>query len=186
MGYKTQGPGASGLFSLDDVLNQTGAPMTGAQILAYAQNKGMNLGNRGINSRSMYIPDTVNTQVGEDEVEKSYAEIVAESGVPKYNDPDEIYPGSGDTQGSLGDVDLDGSKKFSADFGTNEEVKKRLEKKEVEEVSFSDSADGDVSVVNESDLSSMIEKYENLLGSKKAFGRDASDMLLGFAGAEGS
>ena len=89
-----------------------------------------------------------------------------------------------DTQGELGDKGtVTGMEKV---YGTNilDERNKKINGS-VEEVSFSDSADGDVSVVNESDLSSMIEKYENLLGSKKAFGRDASDMLLGFAGAEG-
>ena len=176
VGYKTQGPGASGLFSLDDVLNQTGAPMTGAQILAYAQNKGMNLGNRGINLRSMYIPDTVNTQVGEDEVEKSYAEIVAESGVPKYNDPDEIYPGSGDTQGSLGD---------NQRFGTNEEVAKNLALGKIDTSLTNNNSvlENQNKVTDDAELS--LDEIKDALGSKKAFGRDTSDMLLGFAGAEG-
>jgi len=176
VGYKTQAPGASGLFSLNDVLNQTGAPMTGAQILAYAQNKGMNLGNRGINLRSMYIPDTVNTQVGEDEVEKSYAEIVAESGVPKYNDPDEIYPGSGDTQGSLGD---------NQRFGTNEEVAKNLALGKIDTSLTNNNSvlENQNKVTDDAELS--LDEIKDALGSKKAFGRDTSDMLLGFAGAEG-
>jgi len=89
-----------------------------------------------------------------------------------------------DTQGELGDKGtVTGMEEV---YGTNilDERNKKINGS-VEEVSFSNTPDGDISVVNESDLSSMIEKYENLLGSKKAFGRDASDMLLGFAGAEG-
>ena len=183
VGYKTQAPGASGLFSLDDVLNKTGAPMTGAQILAYTQNKGMNLGNKGINLKSMYIPDTVKTQVGEDEVDKSYAEIVTEKGVPTYNDPDEIYPGSGDTQGNIGDKSEDDGREFSSNFGTNEEIKKRLEKKEIELNNSDAKILNSQNTTDDAELS--LDEIKNALGSKKAFGRDASDMLLGFAGAEG-
>ena len=40
-GMLVQPPGASRLFSIQDVLKQTGAPMTGKQIFDYAAEKGM-------------------------------------------------------------------------------------------------------------------------------------------------
>ena len=45
--------------------------------------------------------------------------------------------------------------------------------------------DDDPTDVGEKDLESMISRYEKILGGKKAFGQDVSDMLLGFAGAKG-
>jgi len=45
--------------------------------------------------------------------------------------------------------------------------------------------DDDPTALGESDLASMVSRYEDLLGGKKAKGQDISDMLLRFAGAEG-
>jgi len=45
--------------------------------------------------------------------------------------------------------------------------------------------DGEDTTIGESDLASMVSRYEELLGGKKAKGQDISDMLLRFAGAEG-
>ena len=77
-GMLVQPPGASGLFSIQDILKQTGAPMTGKQILEFAKDKQLNLGRDfKINPFSKYIPENVEVQVGEDTVEKPFGEIVA-------------------------------------------------------------------------------------------------------------
>ena len=65
-GMLVQPPGASRLFSIQDVLKQTGAPMTGKQIFDYAADKGMNLGNVKLNEYSKYIPENVEVAVGTD------------------------------------------------------------------------------------------------------------------------
>ena len=64
-GFVVQPPSASGLFSIQDILKQTGAPMTGKQILEFAKDKQLNLGRDfKINPYSKYIPENVEVQVG--------------------------------------------------------------------------------------------------------------------------
>ena len=121
-GMLVQPPGASRLFSIQDVLKQTGAPMTGQQIFDYAAEKGMNLGNRNLNLKSKYIPETVEVESGEDIIERPFSEILMSEGKQTYQDPNEIYPGSDDTQGSFGD---------EGRFGTTEQVAKNLETKQI-------------------------------------------------------
>jgi len=180
-GMLVQPPSASGLFSIQDILKQTGAPMTGQQIFDYAAEKGMNLGNRNLNLKSKYIPETVEVGVGEDIIEKPFSEIIREKGFQTYQDPNEDYLGKGDTQGEIGDIDLGEGRTFSKDFGTTEDVAKNLEKeineKPVKEVSFSDSADGDVTTVDENDLDSLIDRYYKQLGGDKAARRYGEDVL---------
>jgi hypothetical protein len=181
-GMLVQPPGASRLFNIQDVLKQTGAPMTGQQIFDYAADKGMNLGNRNLNLKSKYIPETVEVGVGEDIIEKPFSEIIREKGFQTYQDPNEEYLGKGDTQGEIGDTDLGEGRTFSEDFGTTEQVKKNLEKKiddttKVEEVSFSADADGDVTTVDENDLDSLIDRYYKQLGGDKAARRYGEDVL---------
>ena len=181
-GMLVQPPSASGLFSIQDILKQTGAPMTGQQIFDYAAEKGMNLGNRNLNLKSKYIPETVEVGVGEDIIEKPFSEIIREKGFQTYQDPNEDYLGKDDTQGEIGDIDLGEGRTFSKDFGTTEDVAKNLEKKiddttKVKEVSFSDSADGDVTTVNENDLDSLIDRYYKQLGGDKAARRYGEDVL---------
>jgi hypothetical protein len=181
-GMLVQPPGASRLFNIQDVLKQTGAPMTGQQIFDYAADKGMNLGNRNFNLKSKYIPETVEVGVGEDIIEKPFSEIIREKGFQTYQDPNEEYLGKGDTQGEIGDTDLGEGRTFSEDFGTTEQVKKNLEKKiddttKVEEVSFSADADGDVTTVDENDLDSLIDRYYKQLGGDKAARRYGEDVL---------
>jgi len=181
-GMLVQPPGASGLFSIQDVLKQTGAPMTGQQIFDYAADKGMNLGNRNLNLKSKYIPENVEVAVGEDIVEKPFSEILRSEGFQTYQDPNEEYLGKGDTQGEIGDTNLGEGRTFSEDFGTTEQVKKNLEKKiddttKVEEVSFSADADGDVTTVDENDLDSLIDRYYKQLGGDKAARRYGEDVL---------
>lgn len=172
-GMLVQPPGASRLFSIQDVLKQTGAPMTGQQIFDYAADKGMNLGNRKLNQYTKYIPETVEVESGEDIIERPFSEILMSEGFQTYKDPNEIYPGSDDTQGEIGDIDLGEGRTFSENFGTTEQVKKNLEKKiddttKVEEVSFSADADGDVTTVDENDLDSLIDRYYKQLGGYRS------------------
>ena len=181
-GMLVQPPGASGLFNIQDVLKQTGAPMTGKQIFDYAAEKGMNLGNRNLNLKSKYIPETVEVESGEDIIERPFSEILMSEGFQTYKDPNEIYPGSDDTQGEIGDIDLGEGRTFSENFGTTEQVKKNLEKKiddttKVEEVSFSADADGDVTTVDENDLDSLIDRYYKQLGGKDARQEYVGDAL---------
>ena len=183
-GMLVQPPGASGLFSIQDVLKQTGAPMTGQQIFDYAADKGMNLGNKKLNEYSLFIPETVEVAVGTDGdiIEKPYSEILRSEGPQVYQDPNEEYLGKGDTQGEIGDINLGEGRTFSEDFGTTEQVAKNLEKKiddttKVKEVSFSDSADGDVTTVDENDLDSLIDRYYKQLGGDKAARRYGEDVL---------
>ena len=181
-GMLVQPPGASRLFSIQDVLKQTGAPMTGQQIFDYAADKGMNLGNRNLNLKSKYIPENVEVAVGEDIVEKPFSEILRSEGFQTYQDPNEEYLGKGDTQGEIGDTNLGEGRTFSEDFGTTEQVKKNLEKKiddtpKVKEVSFSADADGDVTTVDENDLDSLIDRYYKQLGGDKAARRYGEDVL---------
>jgi len=156
--------------------------MTGQQIFDYAAEKGMNLGNRNLNLKSKYIPETVEVGVGEDIIEKPFSEIIREKGFQTYQDPNEDYLGKGDTQGEIGDIDLGEGRTFSKDFGTTEDVAKNLEKKiddttKVEEVSFSADADGDVTTVDENDLDSLIDRYYKQLGGDKAARRYGEDVL---------
>jgi len=183
-GMLVQPPGASGLFSIQDVLKQTGAPMTGKQIFDYAAEKGMNLGNKKLNEYSLFIPETVEVAVGTDGdiIEKPYSEILRSEGPQVYQDPNEEYLGKGDTQGEIGDINLGEGRTFSEDFGTTEQIKKNLEKKiddttKVEEVSFSADADGDVTTVDENDLDSLIDRYYKQLGGDKAARRYGEDVL---------
>ena len=181
-GMLVQPPGASRLFSIQDVLKQTGAPMTGQQIFDYAADKGMNLGNKKLNQYTKYIPETVEVESGEDIIERPFSEILRSEGFQTYQDPNEIYPGSDDTQGEIGDIDLGEGRTFSENFGTTEQVKKNLEKKiddttKVEEVSFSADADGDVTTVDENDLDSLIDRYYKQLGGKDARQEYVGDAL---------
>jgi len=172
-----------GIVTLQDILAKTGAPMTGQQILDFAQSNQMNLGpNFKINPKSKFIPETVEVQVGEDVVEKPFGEVLREEGFQFYDDPNEKYLGSDDPQGATGDKTLDGGRTFTSNFGTNEQVAKNLEKKitdttKTNEVSFSDAVDGDVTTVDENDLDSLIDRYSKLLGGDKARRRDVGDML---------
>ena len=188
-GMLVQPPGASRLFSIQDVLKQTGAPMTGQQIFDYAADKGMNLGNRKLNQYTKYIPETVEVESGEDIIERPFSEILMSEGFQTYKDPNEIYPGSDDTQGTTEVLDtvnvkLDKKGNIVKDelgnpiyTGNQGEIKKILEEKPVQEVSFSADADGDVTTVDENDLDSLIDRYYKQLGGDKAARRYGEDVL---------
>jgi len=182
LGYNTGGrvgySNGGGIITLQDILKQGGAPMKGQQILDFAEKNKLNLGpNFKINPMSTFIPEQITIDEGtENERDISYADFVGKFGIPKYED-EKSFLGGDDTQGSIGDVDLNDGRKFSANFGTNEQVKKKLEKKPVQEVSFSATADGDVTTVDENDLDSLIDRYYKQLGGDKARQEYVGDAL---------
>jgi len=186
-GFVVQPPSASGLFSIQDILKQTGAPMTGKQILEFAKDKQLNLGRDfKINPYSKYIPENVEVQVGEDTVEKPFGEIIREKGFQFYEDPNEKYPGSEDTQGSIGDKSKDGGREFSGNFGTTNEVAEKLKSKEIKNNLLSD--DTILNSQNTANEELTVEEVRDQLGYKKARSRDLGDMFgrgaAAFIGAE--
>ncbi len=186
-GFVVQPPSASGLFSIQDILKQTGAPMTGKQILEYAQDKQLNLGRDfKINPYSKYIPETVEVSTGEDIVEKPFGEIIREKGFQFYKDPKEEYLGKGDDQGSIGDKSEDGGRTFSSDFGTTNEVAEKLKSKEIKNNLLSNNT-----ILNKQNTANeelTLEEIKDTLGYKKAFRRDLGDTFgrgaAAFIGAE--
>ena len=189
-----------GIVTLQDILAKTGAPMTGQQILDFAQANQMNLGpNFKINPKSKFIPEKVDVTVGEDIISKPFSEILREKGFQTYEDPTKILGGD-DPQGSIGDTpikdktptgDKIGGRQFGGDFGTTEEVKKSLEEKP-EDIKITQTGevtdDGGVNtgvtetekedvVVEEqgSGIKEMADKYFELMGGGKAFRRDLED-----------
>ena len=175
-GFVVQPPSASGLFSIQDILKQTGAPMTGKQILEFAKDKQLNLGRDfKINPYSKYIPENVEVQVGEDPVEKPFGEIIREKGFQFYEDPNEEYLGKGDDQGSIGDKSEDGGREFSSNFGTTNEVAEKLKSKEIKNNLLSD--DTILNSQNTANEELTLEEVRNQLGYKKARSRDLGDMF---------
>jgi hypothetical protein len=185
-GMLVQPPGASRLFNIQDVLKQTGAPMTGKQIFDYAAEKGMNLGNVKLNEYSKYIPENVEVAVGEDIVEKPFSEILRSEGFQTYQDPNEEYLGKGDDQGSIGDKSNDGSREFSSNFGTTNEVANKLKSNEVKDNLLSN--DTILNKQNTANEELTLEEIRDTLGYKKAFRRDLGDTFgrgaAAFIGAE--
>jgi len=188
-GFVVQPPSASGLFSIQDILKQTGAPMTGKQILEFAKDKQLNLGRDfKINPYSKYIPENVEVQVGEDTVEKPFGEIIREKGFQFYEDPNEKYPGSEDTQGSIGDKSNDGGRTFSSNFGTTNEVAEKLNNVDSK---IDTSLLSDNKILNDQNTANeelTLEEVRDSLGYKKARSRDLGDMFgrgaASFIGAE--
>ena len=186
-GFVVQPPSASGLFSIQDILKQTGAPMTGKQILEFAKDKQLNLGRDfKINPYSKYIPETVEVSTGEDIVEKPFGEIIREKGFQFYKDPKEEYLGKGDDQGSIGDKSEDGGRTFSSDFGTTNEVAEKLKSKEIKNNLLSNNT-----ILNNQNTANeelTLEEIKDTLGYKKAFRRDLGDTFgrgaAAFIGAE--
>lgn len=167
-----------GVVTLQDILKQTGAPMTGSQIMQYAQDKNLNLGpDFKINPYSKFIPETVEVSTGEDVVEKPFSEILRTEGFQTYEDPKESYLGSSDTQGTIGDVTADGGRTFSSDFGTTEQVEEKLKTPSVITGEGIDIEKDDDTTVGQTDLQDMISRYEALLGGDKAKQRDVGDIL---------
>jgi len=194
LGYNAGGRvgyNVGGVVTLQDILKQTGAPMTGSQILQYAQDKNLNLGpNFKINPYSKFIPETVEVSTGEDVVEKPFSEILRTEGFQTYEDP-KGYLGSSDTQGTTSDtlgtvsVKLDEKGKIVKDelgnpiyTGNQGQIKKILEEKTPTVITGEgvDLGDDDTTV-GQTDLQDMIDRYEALLGGDKAKQRDVGDIL---------
>ena len=81
-----------GIVTLQDILKQGGAPMTGQQILDFAKSKDLtmapNVGDQfKINPLSTFIPKEVTVGEGtENERDISYSDFVNQFGIPKYED----------------------------------------------------------------------------------------------------
>ena len=195
LGYNAGGRvgyNVGGVITLQDILKQTGAPMTGSQILQYAQDKNLNLGpDFKINPYSKFIPETVEVSTGEDVVEKPFSEILRTEGFQTYEDP-KGYLGSSDTQGTTSDtlgtvsVKLDEKGKIVKDelgnpiyTGNQGQIKKILEEKTPTVITGEgvDLGDDDDTTVGQTDLQDMIDRYEALLGGDKAKQRDVGDIL---------
>jgi len=177
LGYNAGGRvgyNVGGVITLQDILKQTGAPMTGSQILQYAQDKNLNLGpNFKINPYSKFIPETVEVSTGEDVVEKPFSEILRTEGFQTYEDP-KGYLGAEDTQGSIGDKTTDGGRTFSSDFGTTEQVAERVK---TPAVSTGDGPKIKTETEKEEPVEYTIEDYIKMLGGDKARRRDLGDMF---------
>lgn len=179
-----------GVVTLQDILKQTGAPMTGSQIMQYAQDKNLNLGpDFKINPYSKFIPETVEVSTGEDVVEKPFSEILRTEGFQTYEDP-KGYLGSSDTQGTTSDtldtvsVKLDEKGKIVKDelgnpiyTGNQGQIKKILEEKTPTVVTGEEVDTDNDTTVGQTDLQDMISRYEELLGGGKARQRDVGDIL---------
>jgi hypothetical protein len=185
-GMLVQPPGASRLFSIEDVLKQTGAPMTGQQIFDYAADKGMNLGNIKLNQYTKYIPETVEVKSGEDIIERPFSEILREKGFQTYEDPTQILGGD-DTQGTTEVLDtvnvkLDEKGNVVKDelgnpiyTGNQGEIKKILETKQIKNNLLS--TDSILNSQNTANEELTLEEIRDTLGYKKARSRDMGDML---------
>ena len=177
LGYNARGRvgyNVGGVITLQDILKQTGAPMTGSQILQYAQDKNLNLGpNFKINKYSKFIPETVEVSTGEDVVEKPFSEILRTEGFQTYEDP-KGYLGAEDTQGSIGDKTTDGGRTFSSNFGTTEQVEERLKPPPA---STGDGPKIKTETEKEEPVEYTIEDYIKMLGGDKARRRDLGDMF---------
>src|SRR5210317_1655426 len=177
LGYNAGGRveyNVGGVVTLQDILKQTGAPMTGSQILQYAQDKNLNLGpDFKINPYSKFIPETVEVSTGEDVVEKPFSEILRTEGFQTYEDP-KGYLGAEDTQGSIGDKTTEGGRTFSSDFGTTEQVEERLKPPHT---STGDGPKIKTETEKEEPVEYTIEDYIKMLGGDKARRRDLGDMF---------
>ena len=177
LGYNAGGRveyNVGGVVTLQDILKQTGAPMTGSQILQYAQDKNLNLGpDFKINPYSKFIPETVEVSTGEDVVEKPFSEILRTEGFQTYEDP-KGYLGAEDTQGSIGDKTTDGGRTFSSNFGTTEQVEERLKPPPT---STGDGPKIKTETEKEEPVEYTIEDYIKMLGGDKARRRDLGDMF---------
>jgi len=179
------------LFSIDDVLAQTGQAMTGQAIMNYANRNNMsmkpNVGDEfKINEMTTFYPD------GDTKVEIGEGENIQEidfKDIEKYTGekPEVIkpYPGSDDTQGTLPELlekvtltdkkDKLGNEIYTGNQG---DLTSKIDTSLANGV-----LENQNKVSDDSELT--LEEIKDSLGGGKAFGRDATDMLLRFSGAEG-
>ena len=184
LGYNTGGRVGyqnAGLVTLQDILKQGGAPMTGQQILDFAQTNKLNLGpNFKINPISTFIPDKVTVGEGtENERDISYSNFVNQFGIPKYED-EKSFVGGSDKQGTLEAIDkvqvkTDEKGKVVKDklgnpiyTGNQGEVEDKLKPPPGEKKKFDD---------KEVSTELTVDDYVKMLGGDKARRRDLGDML---------
>ena len=176
--FVVQPPGAQGksIFEIQDILKSVGAPMTGQQILDFASANQMNLGRDfKINPKSKFIPDEVVENEGtENEITIPFSEKIQKEGFQTYEDPNEKYLGSGDTQGSQDEItDL-----------TTEQVTDALKSTDNNDTTGNNTSNVEISA--EDLIRENAELFKELLGEaskediKKARIGDASDYLLKF------
>ena len=184
VGYSNGG----GIVTIQDILSQTGAPMTGQQILDYAVNKQMDLGpNFKINKYSKYIPKEVDVTVGEDIISKPFGEIIREKGFQTYED-EKSNLGGKDTQGTIEALDkvqvkTDETGKVVKDnlgnpiyIGNQGEVKEKLKKTDkIIDLSNTEGTGGNGNEEESTELT--VKDYVKMLGGDKARRRDTSDLL---------
>jgi hypothetical protein len=184
VGYSNGG----GIVTIQDILSQTGAPMTGQQILDYAASKQMDFGpNFKINKYSKYIPDEVDVTVGEDIVSKPFGEIIREKGFQTYED-EKSNLGGKDTQGTIEALDkvqvkTDATGKVVKDdlgnpiyTGNQGEVKEKLKKTDkIIDLSNTEGTGGNGNEEESTELT--VKDYVKMLGGDKARRRDTSDLL---------
>ena len=184
VGYSNGG----GIVTIQDILSQTGAPMTGQQILDYAASKQMDFGpNFKINKYSKYIPDEVDVTVGEDIVSKPFGEIIREKGFQTYED-EKSNLGGKDTQGTIEALDkvqvkTDETGKVVKDdlgnpiyIGNQGEVKEKLKKTDkIIDLSNTEGTGGNGNEEESTELT--VKDYVKMLGGDKARRRDTSDLL---------
>ena len=131
-----------------------------------------------INEKSLFIaenPEPQNIKVSAD------GDVSYIGGEPEYKKKGEYSLGQGDTQGSIGDT---GTGTFQGDFGTPQQIAKKLETNKQENPN---NPDDDPLVIDEKALiREQAELFKDLLGEgkeeniKKARIQDASDYLLKF------
>ena len=178
------------LFSIEDVLAQTGQPMTGQAIMDYANKNNISMkSNVGddfkINKMTTFYPE------GDTKVEIGEGENIQQidfKDMEKYTGetPEIIksYSGSKDTQGTLPELlekvtmtdkkDLLGNEIYTGTQGNLSKLDTSLANGVLENQNI---------VKDDTELT--LEEIKKALGGGKAFGRDATDMLLRFSGAEG-
>ena len=201
--YGFQEPTMGGIVTIQDILSITKAPMTGKQILDYATENSLNLGEDfKINPYSKYTPEKVTIGEGtENEREISWSEFISDKGMPEiYDKP---YVGKGDKQGSeiegvtdqvtaktdaTGKVIKDASGNIvyvgkAGDLPPPPPTKSNLEleneklRRELAEALKGTNSAESIDIDKET--------YFKALGGDKARAADISNMLLAFAGAEG-
>ena len=179
------------LFSIDDVLAQMGQPSTGAAIKEYAKNNNLALqptvGDEfKINEKTVFYPDgDTKVEIGEGE---NIQEIDFKDTKKFTGENPEIattYPGSGDTQGILPELlekvtmtDKKNSLGNEIYTGNQGDLTSKIDTSLANGV-----LEKQNKVSDDSELT--LEEIKDSLGGGKAFGRDATDMLLRFSGAEG-
>jgi hypothetical protein len=180
VGYQTGG----GIITLQDILKQGGAPMTGQQILDFAQKNKLNLGpDFRINSLSTFIPEEVTVGQGtENERDISYGSFVNQFGVPKYED-EKSFVGGTDPQGTLEVLDKVQIKTDELGKPVTDELGNPVYVGSQDKIKSKLALTSDIPVLNKQNLAQAtsdelsLDEVRDALGYAKARRRDVGDML---------